>query len=111
MSVEPTVWRPHYGTEGPPDPKRCPGSVHSGRVGFSQCLNPRGKGQKGWCHAHDPEAVAARDAKRAAVARERADAAQERRIRFALQDASTEQLEAELERRRSGGTAGKGKRT
>jgi hypothetical protein len=88
-----------YG-QPPPNPKRCPAAVYSGR-GFShQCRRPRGKGPDGWCGTHEPEKIKARQAKLNARYQARMESRHERQLACYLAMATVEQLKAELKRRR-----------
>ncbi len=93
-------YSPHSKYNAAVDPLRCAQAVHdSGRgCGFHQCRNKRKVGD--WCATHDPNAIKARRDKSERKYRADLDRARAVRIVTGLQNATTEQLHAEIARRK-----------
>lgn len=92
-----------YGAFQPkPNLERCPAAVHEqGRgVGFYQCSRKRGKHPEGWCSTHDPENEKKRREESTKRYYEQQEKDKQKRIMWGLADATVEQLEAELKRRK-----------
>lgn len=83
------------------NPKRCPFIVSRGRMGLGQCGNARGSHKDGWCGTHDPQADRRRREKKERRWVENQAAVKRRRVAWGLADATIEELEAELLKRKN----------
>lgn len=95
------------GADGSPvDMARCRVSVHDGGrwSSFHQCRLSKKVERDGigYCTKHDPENAKRRDAARAKAREDKDRWEREHRVRWALQDATIEQLQAEIARREGG---------
>lgn len=96
-------YSPHTKFEAKADPARCPASVPGGgrMPSFHQCLKKRGQHPDGWCRVHDPAAEAKRREATEGRYKDKLARDREHRVAYALSEATTEQLETELKRRRA----------